>query len=67
MPVTAVRVCDQEHVTAGDGGPGGAGRALWGVCLHGRSRLYVGERWCVCVCVCVCVCEMMCPLLECVS
>ena len=61
MPVTAVRVCDQEHVTAGDGGPGGAGRALWGVCLHGRSRLYVGERWCVCVCVCVCVCLVMCP------
>ena len=56
MPVTAVRVCDQEHVTAGGGGPGGAGRALWGcVCTTDRGCMLGRDGVCVCVCVCVCL------------
>ena len=52
MPVTAVRVCDQEHVTAGGGGPGGAGRALGG-CVCTADRVCMLGRDGVCVCVCV--------------
>lgn len=49
MPVTAVCVCDQEHVTAGDRVLG-AGRALWGVSARQIAAVCWGE---IVICVCV--------------
>lgn len=55
MPVTAVCVCDQEHVTAGDGGPGGRGlSALGGVSARQIAAVCWGEIV-LYVCVCECV------------